>query len=142
MSFYPSTDPTRPKTQLRRDKLQCFYCDDKFTPNHRFLNKHYLLPQVDDSDPLEPYTDPPDANPLLQILESEHHLSFNALNGAYSDDTLCFQGTVQGVQVHVLLDSGSSDNFLQPCIAQCLKLTIQEAPQFHVPVGNGSIVTT
>ncbi|MCH94219.1 hypothetical protein A2U01_0015176, partial [Trifolium medium] len=74
-------------------------------------------------------------------LESEHHLSFNALKGAYSAGTICFQGQIQGVQIQVLIDSGSSDNFLQPRIAQCLKLTVQESPQFQVLVGNGSALT-
>ncbi|XP_058751457.1 uncharacterized protein LOC131624517 [Vicia villosa] len=153
------TPPTRPQTQtpipkprpirsitsaeiqLRRDKGQCFYCDDKFTPNHRCPNKHYLLLQVDDFDSPEQETEPPDGDSLLQILETEHHLSFNALNGAQSAGTLRFQGQIQGIQVQVLLDSGSSDNFLQPRIAQCLKLPIQQAPQFQILVGNGSTLT-
>lgn len=137
----PIRSITAAEIQLRRSKGQCFYCDDKFTPSHRCPNKHYLLLQIDDSDSPEQEPDPPDADSLLQILETEHHLSFNALNGAHSAGTLRFQGHIQGVQVQVLLDSGSSDNFLQPRIAQCLKLPIQQAPQFQVLVGNGSTLT-
>ncbi|XP_073220461.1 uncharacterized protein [Cicer arietinum] len=112
-----------------------------FSPTHCCPNKHYLLLQVDHSDPPEPDTGPTYSNPLLVVLESEHHLSFHALKGAYSVGTIRFQGQIQGFQIQVLLDSGSSDNFLQPRIAQCLKLTIHEAPQFQVLVGNGSTLT-
>ena len=137
----PIRSITAAEIQFRRDKGQCFYCDDKFTPNHHCPNKHYLLLQVYDSEPPGQETDPPDDDPLLQMLKPEHHLSFNSLNGEHSTCTLCFQGKIQGVQVQVLLDSGSSDNFLQPRIAQRLKLKIQEAPQFQVLVGNGSTLT-
>jgi len=47
-----------------------------------------------------------------------------------------FQGIINGVKVQVLLDSGSSDNFLQPWIAHCLKLAIEPTSRFQVLVGN------
>nr|KYP53804.1 hypothetical protein KK1_024378 [Cajanus cajan] len=49
-----------------------------------------------------------------------------------------FQGSIKGMRVQVLLDSGSSDNFLQHRIAQCLKLPIEPIPNFQVLVGNGN----
>nr|KYP44122.1 Retrotransposable element Tf2 [Cajanus cajan] len=49
-----------------------------------------------------------------------------------------FQGFVNGITVQVLLDSGSSDSFLQPRIAHCLKLPIEPIPNFQVLVGNGN----
>nr|KYP39523.1 hypothetical protein KK1_039146 [Cajanus cajan] len=49
-----------------------------------------------------------------------------------------FQGSINGLLVQVLLDSGSSDNFLQPRIAHSLKLPIEPIPQFQVLVGNGT----
>ena len=36
------------------------------------------------------------------------------------------------------MDSGSLDNFLQPRIANCLKLSVEPIPHFNVLVGNGS----
>ena len=47
-----------------------------------------------------------------------------------------FSGTINGMAVQILLDSGSSNNFLQPRIAKCLKLPIEPAPNFQVLVGN------
>ena len=48
-----------------------------------------------------------------------------------------FSGTINGMAVQILLDNGSSDNFLQPQIAKCLKLPIEPAPNFQVVLGNG-----
>jgi len=45
------------------------------------------------------------------------------------------------VKVQVLLDSDSSDNFLQLQIAHCLKLVIEPTSRFQVLVGNGKSLT-
>jgi len=41
----------------------------------------------------------------------------------------------------VLIDGGSSDNFLQPRVAKFLKLPVEPATQFRVMVGNGNYLT-
>ena len=85
--------------------------------------------EKEDEPALQP--DPPDevetaGDPNLQ----DHHLSYNAL-----------KGSINGVGVQILLDSGSSDNFLQPRLAQCLKLPVEPIPNLQVLVGNGNALT-
>ncbi|XP_058746820.1 uncharacterized protein LOC131619773 [Vicia villosa] len=120
----PVRSITSAEIQLRRDKGLCFYFDE--TDNASLEN------------------DPPDQTEITPVTEddTEHHLSFNALKGSHGAGTLRFQGQIQGIQIQVLLDSESSDNFLQPRIAHCLKIPIQDAPRFQVLVGNGSTLTT
>ncbi|MCH99336.1 hypothetical protein A2U01_0020348, partial [Trifolium medium] len=48
--------------QLRREKGLCYYCDDKFSPQHRCPNKHLMLLQLDDVDPAEIDIDPGDTS--------------------------------------------------------------------------------
>ena len=48
---------------------------------------------------------------------------------------------MQGVDIQVLIDGGSSDNFLQPRIAKFLNLPIELAFMFRVTVGNGHYMT-
>ena len=43
--------------------------------------------------------------------------------------------------MQVLVDGGSSNNFIQPRIAKFLKLLVQPAPSFKVLVGNGQYLT-
>lgn len=124
--------------QLRRDKVLCFYYDDKFSPQHNCPNKHLLLLQVDtdsnevlDPDPSDDSTNDTE-NP-----HTEHHLSFNAMKGSGGVGTLHFIGNIVGLDIHIMIDEGSSDSFFQPRIAQFLILPIEPAPYLKVLVGNG-----
>lgn len=45
------------------------------------------------------------------------------------------------IDVQVLVDGGSSDTYLQPCIIQFLKVPIESTLRFHVLVGNGHSLT-
>jgi hypothetical protein len=68
----------------------------------------------------------------------ELHLSFNALKGSTGVGTIKFTGHIGKMPIQILVDGGSSDNFLQPRIAHFLKLDIAPAPLFKVLVGNGN----
>nr|KYP33504.1 hypothetical protein KK1_045645 [Cajanus cajan] len=126
--------------QLRREEGLCYTYDEKFSPSHRCPNKQYLLLQLQDEDYGELQPEPPDIEHSTKLhLSQEHHLSYyNALKGAFGLGTMKFQGSVNGIIVQVLLNSGSSDNFLQPRIAHCLKFPIEPIPNFQVLVGNGN----
>jgi hypothetical protein len=71
----------------------------------------------------------------------EHHLSLNALKGTSNMGVIRFTGFIEHIGVQILIDGGSSDNFLQPRIAKFLKLPIEPGPQFNVLVGNGEIMS-
>jgi len=77
----------------------------------------------------------------MQGSEHEHHLSLNTLKRAIPMGTIRFEGTIYGVNVQVLIDSRSSDNFLQPRLAHCLKLIIEPTTKFQALVGNGNSLT-
>ena len=94
----------------------CYTCDDKFTPTHKCPNKQYLLlcsADVEDHCPDQDF-------PITSIEDIEettdsalkHHLSYNALKGSTGLGTMRFHGSTNGLTVQILLDSGSSDNFL------------------------------
>lgn len=94
--------------------------------------------EVEEEKPIEP-TEPP---PTQAATESTfHHLSLNAMKGSHSLGTIRFKGHIGNISVQILVDGGSSDNFLQPRIAQFLKLPIEPAPLFKVLVGNGQSMT-
>ncbi|KAJ1377427.1 Aspartic peptidase domain superfamily [Sesbania bispinosa] len=54
--------------------------------------------------------------------------------------TIRSKAFVQGLEVQVLIDGGSSDSFIQSRIAKFLKLPIEPAPGFRVMVGNFDIM--
>nr|KYP74492.1 Retrotransposable element Tf2 [Cajanus cajan] len=125
--------------QSRRERGLCFTCDEKFSATHRCPNKQYLLLQVEEEEEKEV-----EINENIAELEEEleHHLSFNALKGAAAMGTMRFTGSIAGKEVHILLDSGNSDNFLQPKLAHYLKLPIEPASGLQVMVGNGNSLST
>ncbi|KAJ1433575.1 Retrotransposon gag domain [Sesbania bispinosa] len=126
--------------QLRREKVLCYFCDDKFTFNHRFPNRQILMLQLDDEEVesetiFDAHTGDTNSNPKSGI-ESPPHLSLNALKGGPGVGTIRFVARINTLPVKVLVDGGSSDNFLQPRVANFLKLPIEPAPSFKVMVGN------
>ena len=134
--------------QRRRENGLCFTCDEKYFFGHKCPNKQLLLPQVDDQvEEASPPTVPTDdcaEESLTPVSDAKYqpHLSFNALHGAAGAATMQFEGTINGITVQILLDSGSSDGFMQPRIAQFLKLPVPKSPQFQVMVGNGNKLST
>ena len=125
--------------QLRREKNLCYFCDEKFSPAHKCPNRQVMLLQLEDDEELQP-----DRNQAT-IEEGEeggnvtetHHLSLNAMKGSNGVGTIRFTGQVGSIRVKILVDGGSSDNFIQPRVAQVLKLPIEPAPNLRVLVGNG-----
>ena len=73
----------------------------------------------------------------VEVEDHSHHLPYNAMKGISGRGTIRFKGVIQGHELQILLDGGSSDNFIQPRIAKFLQLPIHEAPRFKVLVGNG-----
>ena len=67
---------------------------------------------------------------------TQHHLSCNAMNGTSGLATLHLKAFLQGLEIQILIDGGSSDSFIPPRIAKFLKVPIEPAPGFKVMVGN------
>jgi len=119
---------TPAEMQLRREKGLCYCCDEKFSFNHKCHNRQSLLLQMEDDneDPIS--TIIPQGTQEDEIVESEdHHLSFNALKGGRGVGTIRFIAYIEKLPVTVLIDGGSSDNFLQPRVAKFLKLPVEPA---------------
>lgn len=123
--------------QVRRDKGLCYYCDDKFSFQHRCPNKKSFLLQLDDISPDDPDPKPPDNVPIDAAMPTpDHHSSLNAMKGSNGVGTLRFYGQIVGLPVQILVDGDSSDSFIQSWIAHFLRLPIEPAPAFQVLVGN------
>lgn len=51
--------------------------------------------------------------------------------------TFRIQGTLEGHQVHILIDSGSTHNFINDKLAQQMGLTVNTSQEFQVLIGSG-----
>ncbi|OMO68444.1 Retrotransposon gag protein [Corchorus olitorius] len=149
----PSTFPIRrlspTEMQARRAKGLCFNCDEQYKPGHRCRTTPFLLLQADDDLPdlksLEAvHSMPLSAVPALPppqdtIVDDppDFQVSFHALFGTISYNTLKLSGVLKVQNLTVLVDTGSTHNLIQPRLAKHLNLSIEPAPPFSVSVGNG-----
>ncbi|CAJ2659203.1 unnamed protein product [Trifolium pratense] len=156
-----NTPPTRPMSQfqknpnikrispaerqMRHEKGLCYWCDEKFSFTHKCPNRQLMLLQCEDDEEDQVLDGLPQSAEIitntLDTTQTEHHLSLNAMKGTSNMGVLRFTGSIEHLGVQVLIDGGSSDNFLQPRIAKILKLPIELGPQFNVLVGNGETMT-
>nr|KYP73255.1 Transposon Ty3-G Gag-Pol polyprotein [Cajanus cajan] len=126
--------------QDRRDKNLCYNCDERYTRDHRCKSQFLLLvvPAADDiSDSLpEQESQPPDDPSLEAGLISLHSLS-----GQWTPQTFRITGSLKGYEVHIMVDSGATHNFIQSKVAHFLNLPLEPTSSpLKVMVGNGDFL--
>ena len=131
---------------FHREKGLCYNCDDKWSSNHRCKGRILLF--VADN-PTQDSGEPGSTAPSLASEEnlgdpdcvtdpSPPHISLHAMSDLPSSETFCVYGTIRNARITVLIDSGSTHNFLQPRVAHFLHLPIENTQPLRVLVGNGS----
>ena len=114
------------KMKERRAKGLCFWCDDKFTPGHKCRTKRlYSICLVGDEDENEDSA----LESVREMEESEDmdpHISMNALEGVPGCYTLKVTGRVHKLPIFILVDSGSTHNFMNTEVAN--KLQCKQTP--------------
>ncbi|XP_039138145.1 uncharacterized protein LOC120275588 [Dioscorea cayenensis subsp. rotundata] len=132
-----------------REKGLCFNCDSKFTPCHKCKPAQFLCLLVDQEDGNPPDGEPP-SELEHQLVEGcagetwEHaspSISFHALMGHVVPSTLKLVESINGQEVLILVDGGSTNNFIQNRLASQLKLVVQPSAHTRVSVGNGDALT-
>ncbi|VFQ94095.1 unnamed protein product [Cuscuta campestris] len=112
----------------------CWNCDEKFTAGHRCAHRFLALLGTDDEEPVEPVEHQADEEPLLTGDVSCMH----SLAGAPNPRALRLSGRILGRTIQILIDGGSTHNFIHPQVAESLRLPLEPIPPFRVYVGNGA----
>ncbi|CAA0819701.1 Unknown protein, partial [Striga hermonthica] len=129
------TEPSRTALDAhmrnRREKGQCYKCGERFTPGHR-CKQAYMIQVVDSDDEEE-----------LKEVETRHYIkedleiSVNAMLGVQGPRTIKLPASVRGRSIEVLVDIGSSHNFISAILVDALKLLATKVDPFDVRVVNG-----
>lgn len=117
----------------------CFRCNEKFGPGHKCKPSSFSLLELTDGDLPTGGEDPngDDDEPLADDLAE---ISFHAILGKTSGTTMKLLGTIRGRQVIILIDSGSTHNFIAKKIVEDADLPVQFIPAFGVQIGNGDLI--
>ncbi|GJY42671.1 enzymatic polyprotein [Tanacetum coccineum] len=150
---------TQNELQERKKKGLCFNCDELYRVGHKCRSPHILLLIPDEVSMENLETEHPPPLPLSLLTRSPSrpvaipsiegtipqdfsndtssepvlfHISSVAYSGSGNMKTLRITGSLNGLQVTVLIDSGSTHNVMQPRIAEFLGLPVLATPAFPV----------
>ena len=104
--------------QARREKGLCYNCDEKFSPRHQCKTQQvYMLEMLTEGveDDLQyEKTARDEATVPPEIL-------LHALSGVSTPQTMQVVGSIDGPKLHILIDSGSTHNFVNARFAAKLR---------------------
>ncbi|XP_021980058.1 uncharacterized protein LOC110876189 [Helianthus annuus] len=118
--------------EAKRARGECFWCP----LGHKCPNKQIFVLEVigidEDSDKLE----------VVEHIEPhdwpDPHISIHALTGMQAFSTMKVLGTIGNIQLRILIDSGSTHNFLSERLAKKLKCHFKSIDKMTVGVANGT----
>ena len=112
----------------KREKGLCYSYDQKYTPTHYCRSRYLLLLGTNDDDGQLPKSNLVDSHPDEDIPGDIS--SLNALMGHPYERALRLEGSFGAHRFHVLIDSGSTHNFIKPTIVEHLQLPVSGTPRF------------
>ncbi|KAH9703698.1 hypothetical protein KPL70_011188 [Citrus sinensis] len=122
----------------KREKGLCYNCDQKYSANHHYRSKFFILMGTDD-DENEDTMKLAMAEPFKEMVTTDIS-SLNALAGQVNPHSLRLIGKVGNHCFQVLINSGSTHNFIKHVLAERLGLPIQPTTHFRVYIGNGDFL--
>ncbi|KAL5716153.1 hypothetical protein ACHQM5_017882 [Ranunculus cassubicifolius] len=118
----------------RREKGLCYNCDEVYTTTHRCKHRHLFMLEAEDA-PLHTSDEGIRTEPNLATptdTPSDVAISLKALAGNSTFQTLKLQGTIHDQPITMLVDSGSTHNFLDSNTAKKLGCTPIATPSHSV----------
>ncbi|KAH6770738.1 hypothetical protein C2S52_015541 [Perilla frutescens var. hirtella] len=139
------TQPNRPSIPIRRlspTEMQehrnqglCYNCDQKWVLGHRCPNRFLILVGNTEDEGEEETEEEMSIEEEIAIQGDIS--SLNSFAGSRTPCSLRIWGKIGNQRINSLIDSGSTHNFVQPEVAQKLKLLLESTARFHVYIGNG-----
>ena len=145
VSSKPIRSPTFEEREERRKKGLCMWCSQKFTRGHTCLRSQlYQLLTEDPDDGMGGLEDIVDCRDKLTgemqkegDEDSSPVISLHALMGTEGCQTMRVMGRIKKQNLVVLIDSGSTHNFLDQTVVKRLKCTTKSIVGVKVTVANG-----
>jgi carbamoylphosphate synthase small subunit len=121
----------------RKEKGLCFNCDIKYSKGHKYGKKKLFYIDCEEEEEQE---QEPSQDENIEAISSEEltpMISCNALARISTPKTLKIEGYIKKKKVIVLIDSGSTHNFIRYKLAKALNCFVYTAPEFQVMITDG-----
>jgi excinuclease UvrABC ATPase subunit len=142
----PSSKTPQP-TRLTPQQLEeikakglCFNCDSKYSKGHKCGEKKLFYIDCEEEEEEkeeEKEEEEPSQDENVEAISSEEltpTISCNALAGISTPQTLKIEGYIKKKKVIVLIDSGSTHNFIHYKLAKALNCFVYLVPEFQVMI--------
>lgn len=134
----PASSPVRrlsgAEAKERREKGLCYYCDDRYIPGHKCTKPQlFMISEVDDVEESSSHEDEANENPPDEV---SAEISFHAISGTILPQTLRLPGKIHNKDVVVLIDGGSTHNFMEQSLVERFGLTVDNGVKLEVVVAN------
>jgi hypothetical protein len=138
---YKTLQPTRLTPQQleeRKEKCLFFNCDNKYSKGHKFGDKKLFYIDCEDEEEQEQEQEPSQDENAEEIYSEEltPRISCNSLYGIITPQTLKIEGYKKNKKVIVLIDFGSTHNFIHYKLFKALNFYIYPVPKFQVMIEN------
>lgn len=121
----------------KKAKGLCFKCNEKFTKGHQCKKKQLYVLDGDQEDFDEDLTQEDDIEEV-QEQEGDLQISINALTGSVSYRTMRVHGLVKKQKVVILIDTGSTHNFLNQEVVKRAGVETVDTDPLTVFVADGT----
>eukprot|EP00253_Pinus_taeda_P022383 PITA_22383 len=138
--------PTRLTPQQmeeKRAKGLCYSCNSKYTKGHKCSEKKLFYIDCEEEEEKEQEISKEEDILQEQTLDKEEMnftISFNALVGITTPQTIKIEGHIKKKKVVVLIDSGSTHNFIHYKIAKEFNCFLYPASESQVMVASGGTI--
>ena len=133
----PSSNPPQP-TRLKpqqmneiREKGLCFNCDNEYSKGHKCGENKLLY--IDNEEEETKEHEPSQAKEIEEITPT---ISYHALVGISTPQTLKIEGYVKKEKVAMLIDSGSTHNLIHCKLSKVLNYFIYPVLEFQVMIAD------
>lgn len=131
---------TSKETENRRSKGLCYWCLKKFMVGHRCIGRQLLLIEVEEEEE--------DNEVLPVVVETDEEvtvkeapqISIHAIGGMLYCSTMKIEGAVNNKRLQILIDSGSTHNFLDTKMVERLGCCSEDINVLKVIVVNENVM--
>ncbi|KAL2905959.1 Transposon Ty3-I Gag-Pol polyprotein [Bienertia sinuspersici] len=143
----PQTTLTAVERREKQLKGLCYFCDKPYEKGHKCQLKQAQLflveipgvgEELKDSDREEEEAEYEHVGQKLELSEISSCISINALSGSHNFQTMRVNGVCNGKTLHILIDSGSTHNFLDLSLAKTIGLDLETINPQAITVADGN----